>query len=293
MLELPPPARAQLEARLSQEGFDLRGAANARFSARGPGIVATLYISGKLVVQGEDPEAFVARFLERSGGGQTPSAITTGAGAGASTMTVGSDESGKGDYFGPLVVAAVRLDPGLAHKLSVGEVRDSKTMADENVLRVGGALRRSVPFAIARLDPQEYNAAHSRLGNLNLLLAELHARAIGELCSPGMRVVVDQFADRRVLERALQGTHVRLEQRPRAESSELSVAAASVIAREEFLRALADLSEAWAVDLAKGAGAPTDAAARRFVALHGVQKLGEVAKLHFRTTRKVTQGRSP
>jgi ribonuclease HIII len=146
---------------------------------------------------------------------------------------------------------------------------------------------------VARLDPPEYNAAHARLRNLNPLLAELHANVIAQLATPGMRVVVDQFAADGVLRRALAGQDVALEQRPRAESAEVAVAAASLIAREEFVRALAELSETWGIDLAKGAGAPTDRAARRFVALHGADKLGEVAKLHFRTTAKITGGGPP
>ncbi len=292
VLVLPRSSSADLEGRLSKAGLELRPAPHARFSARGPGIVATLYDSGKLVIQGQDPEAFAARFLEPGRAVRGAAAAAPAGGAQGRATTVGSDESGKGDYFGPLVVAAVRLDAPLAERIAGGEVRDSKTMADESVLRVGGALRRAVPFAIARLDPPEYNAAHARHGNLNTLLAELHGQAIRKLCAPGMRVVVDQFAHRRLLDSALEGCQVHLEQFPRAESSELSVAAASLIAREEFLLALARLSATWAVDLAKGAGPPTDAAARRFVALHGAQKLGQVAKLHFRTTRKVTQGSS-
>ena len=103
--------------------------------------------------------------------------------------------------------------------------------------------------------------------------------------------MVDQFANERVLAAAVAKLGVRLEQRPRAEAEEIAVAAASILAREEFLRALAELSERWGLDLAKGAGPPTDRAARRFVALHGEARLGEVAKLHFRTTAKIL-GRS-
>jgi len=202
---------------------------------------------------------------------------------------IGSDECGKGDYFGPLVVAAVRLEPKLARDLEGGEVRDCKTMSDEAVLRVGGALRAHVPFAIARLDPPAYNAEHARIKNLNPLLAGLHAQAIGELSRPGMHVIVDQFGNASLLERALAGLDVRLEQRHRAEEL-LVVAAASVVAREQFLVGLRELSEAWAIDLAKGAGEPVDRVARRFVALHGMDKLGQVAKLHFKNTGKIGRG---
>jgi ribonuclease HIII len=291
VLQLAAPAGVGLRSRLEAAGFEFRSVPHASFSARDAAVVATLYRSGKLVIQGADPEGFAARFLE---GAPAASAAVRSAerapAPGKEEETVGSDESGKGDYFGPLVVAAVRLDPQTARQLDAREVRDCKTMSDESVLRVAGVLRRSVPFAIARLDPPDYNAAHARLKNLNPLLASLHAKAIGELARPGVRVVVDQFAQARVLASALAPLNVRLEQHPRAESSEVSVAAASILAREEFLRALAELSETWGVDLAKGAGPPTDRAARRFVALHGEARLGDVAKLHFRTTAKILGG---
>jgi len=291
VLKLAAPAGDELRSRLEAAGFEFRGVPHAAFSARSSEGIATLYRSGKLVIQGADPEAFAARYLESAGPGAGAVVTASVRGPAASEVeTVGTDESGKGDYFGPLVVAGVRLEPQTAQRLAGGEVRDSKTLSDESVLRVAGVLRRSVPFAVVRLDPPEYNAAHARLRNLNPLLAELHAKVIAQLATPGMRVVVDQFAADKVLQRALAGQDVALEQRPRAESAEVAVAAASLIAREEFVRALTELSETWGVDLAKGAGTPTDRAARRFVALHGADKLGEVAKLHFRTTAKIIGG---
>lgn len=269
--------------------MELRGAPYACFGAKAPGLVATLYESGKLVVQGEDPESFLATYVDAEGTnglrrGAAPSA-ERGTSAGAVTV-IGSDESGKGDYFGPLVVAAVRLDAGLQQRLAGGPVRDCKLMSDESVRAVAGALRSQVPHSIQRLDPPDYNAEHARVRNLNPMLARLHERAIAELAEPGMRVVVDQFANEALLERLLAPLRVELEQRPRGEE-ELAVAAASVLAREEFLQALGQLSRTWAVDLAKGAGPPADHAARRFVALHGRAALGQVAKLHFRTTIKL------
>lgn len=285
------PARARdLERRLTERAFTFRSAPHALLSAKGEGVVATLYTSGKLVVQGEDPESFLLSFVD----GAIPqprkeSAAATGAPQLTGEAVVGSDESGKGDYFGPLVVAAVRLDPELERKLAGGEVRDCKQMTDEAVLRVGAALRTHVPNAVVRLDPPEYNAEHARVKNLNPLLASLHAKAIAQLASPGMHVVVDQFGNASLLENALRGLDVRLEQRPRAEEI-LVVAAASVLARAEFLIAMRELSEAWALELAKGAGHPVDQAARRFVALHGADKLGQVAKLHFKNTQKLGLG---
>lgn len=199
---------------------------------------------------------------------------------------IGSDECGKGDYFGPLVVAGVRLEAGQAQSLRASGVRDSKTLSDEACVRIGGALRAVYPHAIARLDPPEYNALHRKAGQLNDMLADMHARVIRELQQPGIRVLVDQFAPASVMQKKLAGVDVRLEQRPRAES-EPAVAAASVIAREEFLLALRALSEEYVVDLHKGAGEPVDRAGRNFVALHGKEALGRVAKLHFKNTARV------
>jgi ribonuclease HIII len=273
-----------LRRRLADGPFELRSVPHADFSAKGEGVVATLYTSGKLVIQGADPEGFAAAWLGEDARGATRTQPKHD--AGPAETAVGSDESGKGDYFGPLVVAAVRLEPDEAEALAQGTVCDSKKLTDERALQIGAALRERFPHAIARLDPPEYNARHAELKNLNPMLAALHAEAIAELARPGMRVIVDQFAAAPVLEKALADLDVRLHQRPRAEEI-TAVAAASVLAREEFLLSLRRLSEECGADLCKGAGAPADEAARRVVALHGPEGLGRVAKLHFKNTGRV------
>ncbi len=285
---------ARLKADLERGAFDFRSVPHALFSVKGEGVVATAYASGKLVVQGDHPSEFLTRYVEPDAGEQPASAPKARPSAPEKSSEtyvtmVGSDESGKGDYFGPLVVCAVRLEPEQSKAMLGGPVRDSKQLTDEACLRLGAALRGSLPHAIAQLSPPEYNAAHARYKNLNPLLADLHAKAIRELVSPGMRVLVDQFANAKVMEKALAGTDIELIQHPRAERVP-AVAAASVIAREMFLNGLHELSESCAIDLAKGAGAPVDQAARRYVALHGMAKLGLVAKLHFKNTQKIPNG---
>jgi len=282
VLQIPAEARGALRARLeAEERFDLRSVPHALVSVRGEGVVATLYASGKLVIQGLEPESFARRWVDGAA-----TAADAPAPRAAPVATLGSDECGKGDYFGPLVVAAVRLEPEDAASLRGSGVRDSKTISDEGSLRLGAALRSRFPHAIARIEPARYNEMHRRKGQLNDMLADLHVQALRELARPGIRVVVDQFGPERLLRERLADLDVRLEQRPRAES-EPAVAAASVIAREEFLLALKSLSEEHGVDLHKGAGDPVDRAARRFVALHGREALGRVAKLHFKNTQRV------
>lgn len=287
MLKLSPAARADLEQRLQAGPFDFRSVPHAVFSARGEGVTATLYTSGKLVVQGADPEAFAQRFVE---GAELPLTGGSSAASEEEEPLVGSDECGKGDYFGPLVVVALRLEPEDTAALRAGgQVGDSKRLSDPLCLRLGPALADRFPCAVEVLDPPDYNDTYDRVGNLNPLLAELHAKAIRGVAGPGDRVLVDQFANERLMRTALKGTDVRLEQRPRAEAA-MAVAAASVVARWTFLERLAALSESFGADLHKGAGAPTEAAARRFLEVHGRGALREVAKLHFRTTVKIGGG---
>ena len=127
---------------------------------------------------------------------------------------------------------------------------------------------------------------YPRYSGLNPMLADLHAKAIGRVAQDGDRVLVDQFADAEVMRAATSHLTLKLEQAPRAERN-VAVAAASVLARAEFLLALDTLSARWEVELRKGAGPPTDEAALAYVRTHGRDALGEVAKLHFKNTTKV------
>jgi ribonuclease HIII len=290
VLRVAPARAAALRARLAAGEFDFRPVPHALFSVKGEGVVATFYASGKLVVQGENPALFVEHWVE---GGEPLAARENPAGPAAAPATgplIGSDECGKGDYFGPLVVCAVRLEPEQTAELRQSEVRDSKTLSDEACLRLGAALRSRYAHALEALAPPAYNATYKRPGQLNPMLADLHARAIRRLARPGDHALVDKFADERLIASRLSDLELQLEQRVRAES-EPAVAAASVIAREHFLLALKELSLEAGVSLAKGAGDPTDRAAREYVRLHGMAGLARVAKLHFKNTQKLQQGR--
>jgi ribonuclease HIII len=204
-------------------------------------------------------------------------------------MRIGSDESGKGDYFGYLVVAAVAVDLEAESSLARLQVRDSKQMSDAAALRLGAGIRRDYQCEVVRISPAKYNELYETMRNVNLLLAWAHARAIENLlervdCS---LVVADQFGDERYLLDSLmaRGRKVRLVQVPRAEA-DLAVAAASVAARAVFLETLRALSRRVGVDLPKGAThvLPT---ARELFQKGGLDLLRQVAKVHFRTTKQL------
>ncbi len=284
VLKLDPSAQQLLERRLEAGAFEHRPVEHARFSVRGEGVVATLYRSGKLVIQGSDPRAFLARYLD--GLAEVPAVPERVADPLPPRTTIGSDEAGKGDYFGPLVVVAMEVPAEALPELRRSGVADSKLLSDERIHVLAPFLCGRLRHAIERLDPPDYNHEHGRVGNLNQLLADMHVRAIRRLASPGSFVVVDQFGNERLLRERLAGSGVELQQLFRGEQIP-AVAAASVVARAVFLDALRALSEAFAVDLHKGAGPPVDRSARRFLEVHGRAQLGQVAKLHFKNTAKL------
>jgi ribonuclease HIII len=205
---------------------------------------------------------------------------------------IGTDEAGKGDYFGHLVVAAVHVEPGQEESLRALGVRDSKRMADSVARRLAGEIKARAASDVVRISPRRYNELYAKLRNLNHLLAWAHARAIENLLAraPAPLVISDQFGDEQWLRQALmrRGRHVLLVQTPRAEQ-DLAVAAASVLARAAFLEGLEALSARVGLTLPKGATHVTGAA-RQIWLRGGEELLGEVAKLHFRVTQKLRQG---
>jgi len=289
VLKVPRELHRALRERLAAGQFEFRNVPHAAFSAKGDGVVATLYESGKLVVQGSDPELFVARWTDLEGPLAAPAkAAPSGlARLHLDEPLVGSDETGKGDYFGPLVVAAVRMEPPQAKEMAEWNVAESKVITDERALRLAALLRDRVVHAIERVDPVEYNQMYPRYKGLNPMLADLHAKAIGKVAKKGDRVLVDQFANARVMQTAVRGLDIRLEQAHRAEANPI-VAAASVLARAEFLLALRELSEKAGIVLHKGAGAPVDAIGVQLARERGgIDGLADFAKLHFKNTQKI------
>jgi ribonuclease HIII len=219
---------------------------------------------------------------------------------------IGSDESGKGDYFGPLVAAAVFVSPEQENELRSAGVRDSKLLTDAMARQVAAAVRRVCDgrFAEEVIPPAEYNALYeqfkARNENLNHLLAWGHVHVLEPLLASGgfpisaVTVIADQFANERYvrerLHQALDSRDLpmpRLVQTPGAEAN-VAVAAASILARDRFLCWLEEASSQHGIKLPKGGSNPAIiAAARHVVQRYGAGELANVAKLHFVTTGRV------
>jgi ribonuclease HIII len=202
---------------------------------------------------------------------------------------IGTDESGKGDYFGPLVVAGFYCSPDQEEVLRELGVRDSKLISDNRCREIAETLQKGYPHAIVAIGPERYNELYEKFLNLNRLLAWGHARAIENILEhlDCRKAVTDKFGDERFVRSALlaRGKTIDLVQKVRGESDP-AVAAASILARAEFLKKLSFLGRDWGMELPKGASLQVEAAAAEFVRRHGRENLAKVAKLHFKTTGK-------
>ncbi|MEW6325387.1 MAG: ribonuclease HIII [Nitrospirota bacterium] len=208
----------------------------------------------------------------------------------ATSGWIGLDESGKGDYFGPLVVAAVYVTPEQAASLTALGVRDSKRLTDLRATTLAAAVRQQAVVEVVKINPARYNSLYAKIKNLNRLLAWAHARALENLLGRVTceRAVIDQFAQPELIERTLMaaGKKIRVEQRHRAEE-DAAVAAASVVARAEFLAGLQALSTQIGMTLPKGASDQVVRVAQRLVATKGMTQLEQVAKVHFQITKRL------
>ncbi len=208
---------------------------------------------------------------------------------------IGLDESGKGDYFGPLVVAGVHVTPAISDRMLALGIRDSKRVSDSRVLKMEPEIRSLARCAVVAIGPERYNKLYDKMRNLNHLLAWAHARTLENLLGEVQcqRALADQFGDKKLIEKALmeKGKTILLEQRHRAED-DMAVAAASIIARAEFLKRLRRLAEETQLELPKGAGQPVLDACRKLAekfpaANEREMILTKVAKWHFKTTKQV------
>jgi ribonuclease HIII len=203
---------------------------------------------------------------------------------------IGTDESGKGDYFGPLVVAGLFLPEKQESVLRELGVRDCKKISEGRVRELSEALKKGYKHSLVVIGPQKYNELYEKLRNLNRILAWAHSRAIENIlevvdCS---LAITDQFGNKLFVQNALmkKGKSIELIQKTKAEE-DLAVAAASILARAEFLKRLYFLSKDVGVDLPKGSSPLAEEAGVKLVELKGAKVLDQVAKKHFKLTPRI------
>lgn len=292
--------QAQRLERIVRDGtFALRDVPYARFSGVKEDFNVTYYESGKLVVQGKGTREFVEFVLEPLVLQEARLGYEEQLDPSLLAPRLGVDESGKGDFFGPLCVAGVYVNAEVIREWKDAGIRDSKAVGGDAEIARLAAVIRETPHCVTTVVPignEAYNRMHKLNRSVNRVLAWGHARVIENLMLQRhrmvplpVRVISDQFAsDKETVSKALMslGRGIELVQRHHAEQ-DLAVAAASILARDEFVQRLKRLEKQYGTKLPKGASAAVEAAAREFVARHGAEVLPKVAKMHFRTSYRV------
>ncbi len=244
--------------------------------------VINWYTSGRLLLQGKGASD-LAEELYLRGWIETSLEKT-------SQPRIGVDEAGKGDYFGPLVIAGLVVLPDSEWQLIRLGVRDCKGMAESTVREIAQKLENSFPCSKVIITPQKYNQLYEKMKNLNRILAWGHSRVIENLLEKNSvsLVISDRFANEGFLKKALmkKGKKVKLIQLPRAER-DLAVAGASIVARAEFINQLEKLSKKYKMELPRGASSAVLDVGKKFIEKYGEEKLRQIAKLHFKTTQKI------
>ena len=291
--KLAEPEAEALEDYLRRHGYQFRELPYARFAAEKEKVNLVFYESGKLVVQGKGTQEFVEFVLEPEILKQARVGYDSVLNPEMFHPRLGVDESGKGDFFGPLCVAGVYVNESVVKAWGDAGIRDSKNISSDKKIADLARLIRGTAGCVTSVVPignEAYNRLYEKMGSVNAILAWGHARVIenlmqqrGKMDPLPVRAISDQFASNKAtVANALMalGREIELVQRHKAES-DLAVAAASILARNEFVVRLGALEKEFGTKLPKGASAEVDAAAKEFVARHG-GALSRVAKTHFR-----------
>lgn len=284
-----------MKSYLETRNYTPRQVPYARFAGEKEKTSVVFYESGKLVVQGKGTHEFVEFVLEPEILKQARLGYEAVLNPELLLPRIGVDESGKGDFFGPMCVAGVYVNEAVLTAWKDAGVRDSKNISSDKKISDLAKLIKDTPGCVTTVIPignEAYNRLYAKMRSVNNVLAWGHARVIENLMGqrhrmnpPPVRAISDQFAaSKSVVEKALMsmGRELELVQRHKAEE-DLAVAAASILARNEFVKRLAALGNECGSELPKGAGSNVDAVAKDLFSKHGAEALGKIAKMHFRT----------
>lgn len=279
------PSEKEIQAFLKHYQSSLAPSKNPyiRYFLRLPQATASIYTSGKVLLQGEGAEKYASFFgyqvLEENRGQNFP--------------LIGTDEVGNGSYFGGLAVVASFVTPDqhdFLRKLGVG---DSKTLTDQKIRQIAPILKEKIQHQALLLSPSKYNEVIGDRYNAVSVKVALHNQAIYLLLQKGAqpeKIVIDAFTSAKNYDKYLAqeanrfSNPISLEEK--AEGKYLAVAVSSIIARDLFLENLENLGRELGYQLPSGAGTASDKVASQILQAYGMQGLNFCAKLHFKNTEK-------
>ncbi len=285
----------KLRTILEKQNFEFFKKEHTLFAARKGKLNISVYKKGpKALIQGKDTEDFIRFTLEPEITGQAVLGYEEVADPQHFAPHFGIDESGKGDFFGPLVIAGVYTDAEITRHLIKSGIMDSKKINTPARIRQLAGIIKSTPgiaFDVIAIRPEKYNEMYGNFKNLNRMLAWGHATVIEELAKKKPdcpRALSDQFARADVLQGALKKKSItlQLEQRTKGES-DTAVAAASILARERFIDWMDAATKKVGFTIPLGASSLVVDAGKKLVATRGPDVLDKFAKLHFKTTQQV------
>jgi ribonuclease HIII len=298
---LTPEQAAKLGTLLKESGFEFSSRPYTLYFAQKGKLTVAVYEKGpKVVVQGKDMEEFVRFRLEPEILEEARLGYEEELHPEMYQPHFGVDESGKGDFFGPLVVAGAYVDPSIARALRDLGVMDSKRISsDARIFALAKEIRKipGVVWDVLSIGPEAYNRLIGKMRSVNRVLAWGHARIIENLLGKRPdcpRSLSDQFGNPDLIRRALlaKGKAIELQQRTKAESDP-AVAAASILAREAFVNWMDRKGKELGGVLPRGASAAVLERGRALVAASGPDILEQVAKTHFRTASQIAPERYP
>lgn len=293
-----PPEKIKLVIETYAHAKVARNGAGIQFAAKLPDTSITVYKSGKVMFQGSGASREAKKFGDPVAkkkpvvkGDILPENL-------AALSVLGSDETGTGDYFGPITVAAVYVPANKIQLIQTLGAKDSKQMNDEIIRRIAKDIMASCPYSLLILRNEKYNELQAKGYSQGKMKALLHNQALQNVLqkiSPEEPdyILIDQFAERGVYYNYLKHSKEIVSKRvllaTKAESLHISVAAASIIARYAFLVEMDKLSKTLGMNLQKGASSKVDEMAAKILKEQGEDTLRSISKWHFANTDKAKE----
>ena len=275
----------KLKLFFENDNAEISSVQNALWRAKTKSYAATFYKTGKLLIQGSDVSEIVHK-LESNLKTSNAKIMQQDNNLNIPVKHIGTDESGKGDFFGPLVIAAVLVDEKSTDILAKSGIKDCKKVDDKNITKLASVIKNNCVFSVVTINPAKYNELYAKLKNLNHLLAWGHARAIENVLEKAdcNCALSDKFGDEKLIKNALlkKGKTIRLEQRCKAES-DIAVAAASILAREQFLSGINEMSKKYGIQIQKGCSENVLNIAKQIANKYSKNELKNLVKTHFKT----------
>ena len=265
------------------------------FQAQDGDTVVTMYESGKIMFQGTTADVDSAMWLEMDGQSKHKSPeVKEKDKKYYYCSSIGSDEVGTGDYFGPIVVTASYVKKEDIEFLENLGIKDSKKLTDEKILEIAPKVAKQISYKSIILTNKEYNEKHAKDNNMNKIKSIMHNKVLYQMVQNTNEsydyIIVDEFAkEARYYDYIKEATEIQrgITFMTKAEDKNLAVACSSVISRYIFLKEFDKLADSLHVPLPKGAGPQVDIIGEEIVEKYGEEKLKEVAKLNFANTARI------